>query len=260
MTMTREQIIQQLIEKEIWWLGTDLKNSNYNNLETNPYVPRFKIDRTDDGYFYTSDSLVSYCDLKTGEIFRIRRYWENKDWNCYNQLYQKGLELGFRIDIPLYKDTVEVNGEQWEYAEFRSPGNDYGKNYNDDVFLWPELTNGVVPNSVIDQAFRETVKNYYIEFVDQVAVIIKESKNIAIDNMCGLPLGLSYIFNRYRDDQGYFWSDFDHFTWTRTGSDVLNDSMLYLKGTLTFGVVCGVITEEQGVEVTNYAREEWAQI
>jgi hypothetical protein len=260
MTMTREQIIQQLIEKEIWWLGTDLKNSNYNNLETNPYVPRFKIDRTDDGYFYTSDALVSYCDLRTGEIFRIRRYWENKDWTCYNQLYQKGLDLGFRIDIPLYKDTVEVNGDQWEYAEFRSPGNDYGKNYNDDVFHWPELTNGMIPNTGIDNEFRETVKNYYIEFVDQVAVIIKEAKNIAIENMCGLPLGLSYIFNRYRDDQGYFWSDFDQFTWTRTGTDVLKDSMLYLKGTLTFGVVCGVITEEQGVEVTNYAREQWAQI
>jgi hypothetical protein len=258
--MTRNETIQILKEKAVWWANTDSRNTAYNSLDSNPVIPRFTTERDDNGYFYTSDALVSYCDLRTGEIFRIRRYWENKDWSCYNQLYQKGLELGFRIDIPLHKDIVEVNGEQWEYAEFRSPGNDYGKNYNDDVFLWPELTNGMIPNAEIGNEFRETVKNYYIEFVDQVAVIIKEAKNIAIENMCGLPLGLSYIFNRYRDDQGYFWSDFDQFTWTRTGTDVLYDSMLYLKGTLTFGVVCGVITEEQGVEVTNYAREQWAQI
>jgi hypothetical protein len=203
---------------------------------------------------------VSYCDLRTGEIFRIRRYWENKDWFCYNQLYQKGLELGFRIDIPLHKDTVEVNGEQWEYAELRSPDNNYGQNYNDDVFQWPELTNGLIVNSSIDDEFRNQVKSYYIEFVDQVGTIIKEAKNIAIENMCGLPLGLSYIFNRYQDDQGYFWSDFDQFTWTRTGSDVLADAMLYLKGTIEFSKLCGVLTEAQANEVVNVAEEKWKTV
>jgi hypothetical protein len=260
MTMTREEIIQKLIEKSVWWFASDLRNSTYNNLETNSFIPRFNTERDDNGYFYISDSLVSYCDLRTGKIFRIRRYWEEKDWNCYNQLYQKGLEQGFRIDIPLHKEIVTVLENEWEYVELVSPGNDYGKNYNDDVFTWPELTDGLIPNTGIDDAFRQSVKEYYIEFVDQVTVIISAAKNIAIENMCGLPLGLSYIFNRYRDDQGFFWSDFDHFTWTRTGSDVLADSMLYLKGTLVFAVICGVITEQQGIEVENHAREKWAAI
>jgi hypothetical protein len=258
--MTREDIKRQLIEKQVWWIGSDLKTSTYNNLPTNPLMPKFNLERDQDGYFYISDALVSYCNLRTGEIFRIRKYWEEKDWLCYDQLYQKGLEVGFRVDIPVHKETVEVLGNTWEYAEFVSPRNDYGKNYNDDVFLWPELTDGIIPNSAITDDFRNQTKSYYIEFVDQVAVIIKEAKNIAIENMCGLPLGLSYIFNRYHDDQGYFWSDLDQFTWTRTGSDVLADAMLYLKGTLVFAVVCGVITEQQGVEVENYAREQWAQI
>jgi hypothetical protein len=258
--MIREEIIQRLVEKQVWWVGSDLKTSTYNNLETSPYMPRFNIERDDNGYFYTSDALVSYCDLRTGKIFRIRKYWEEKDWTCYTQLHQKGLEVGFRIDIPLHREFVEVLDTTWEYVELVSPGNDYGRNYNDDVFTWPELINGITPNPNITNEFKEEVKNYYIDFVDQVGTIIKEAKNIAVENMCGLPLGLSYIFNRYRDDQGFFWSDFDQFTWTRTGSDVLADSMLYLVGTLEFAVLCGVITEEQGIAVTNYARETWAQI
>ena len=258
--MTREEIIRQLVEKEVWWIGSGLRTSTYNDLEINPYMPRFNIERDDNGYFYTSDTLTSYCDLRTGEIFRIRKFWEEKDWLCYNQLYQRGLEIGFRIDVPLHREFVDVLGTTWEYVELKSPGNDYGKNYNDDVFTWPELINGITPNPDITDEFRQQVTAYYKDFVDQVGVIIKEAKNIAIENMCGLPLGLSYIFNRYRDDQGFFWSDFDQFTWTKTGSDVLADSMLYLKGTLVFGVVCGAITEEQGIEVTNYARDTWAQI
>jgi hypothetical protein len=258
--MTRNETIQILREKAVWWDHTDLKNTAYNNLDINPFMPRFTTERDDNGYFYSSDTLVNYCNLRTGEIFRIRRNWADKDWSCYNQLYQRGIDVGFRIDIPIYREIVEVNGENWEYAELRSPGNDYGQNYNDDVFQWPELTNGLIANAEIDDEFRNRVKSYYIEFVDQVGTIIKEAKNIAIENMCGLPLGLSYIFNRYRDDHGFFWSDFDQFTWTRTGSDVLADSMLYLKGTLMFGVVCGAIDEQRSVEVTNYARDLWAQI
>jgi hypothetical protein len=258
--MTRDETIQILREKAVWWANTDLRNTAYNNLDINPVMPRFTTERDDDGYFYSSDTLINYCNLRTGEIFRIRRNWADKDWACYNQLYQRGLEVGFRIDIPIHRELVEVNGENWEYAELRSPGNDYGQNYNDDVFQWPELTNGLIVNSGINDEFRNQVKSYYIEFVDQVGTIIKEAKNIAIENMCGLPLGLSYIFNRYRDDQGFFWSDFDQFTWTSTGSDVLADSMLYLKGTLVFGVVCGAIDEQRSVEVTNYARDLWAQI
>jgi hypothetical protein len=258
--MFDEKNLQPLIEKQSWWTNTDLRNSTYNNLEINPLMPRFNIERDDNGYFYMSDALVSYCDLRTGKIFRIRKYWERKDETCYSQLYQKGLEVGFRIDIPLVRELVEIEGIPWEYAELKSPRNDYGKNYNDDVFLWPELINGITPNPNITLEFKQQIKDYYIEFVDQVTIIIKEAKSIAIENMCGLPLGLSYIFNRYRDDQGFFWSDFDQFTWTSTGSDVLADSMLYLEGTLEFAVLCGVITKEQGMEVTNYARETWAQI
>jgi len=258
--MDRNQITNLLVEKVLRWAVADSQASAYNNLDSNPNMSKFQIERDSNGYFYYSDSLVSYCDLRTGEIFRVRRYWEPQDWNCYNQLYQRGLQVGFRIDIPLHRDTVEILGNVWEYAEFQSPGGDYGQNYNDDVFTWPELVNGLEANPSITDQFREEVKAYYMEFVDQVGVIIKEAKNTAIDNMCGLPLGLSYIFNRYKDEHGYFWSDFDHYAWTRTGTDVLDNSMWFLKETLMFGVVCGAIDEARGIEVTNYAREKWATI
>jgi hypothetical protein len=260
MTMTREEIIQELKVKGIEWIS-HLSLTAYKGLETSPYIPKFTVVRTEDGYYYVSDDLISFSNLVTGEVFRIRKHWEKQDWPSYTELHQIGKSTGqFRIDIPLYRSEEEFNGHIWEYAELKSPDGNYGCNFNDDVFQWPELTKGLIPNIDITTEYQESVKQYYLEFVDQVSNILHEAKEIAIKNMCGLPLGLSYIFNRYRDDQGYFWSDFDQFTWTRTGTDVLDDAMLYLKGTMEFSKLCGVLTEAQALDVVKVAEEKWKTV
>jgi hypothetical protein len=255
--MTRTEIFQTLTQKAEQWATT---NPTYNGLPTNPAIPRFSTERDEDGYFHISNDLVSYCNLRNGEIFRIRRNAGDNDWACYTQLYQKGVELGFRIDIPLHNENVYVNGTQWEYAELLSPGNAYGQNYNDDVFQWPELTNGLTPWYSIDDAFKDQVKSYYVEYVDQIQVLIKEAKVIANANGCGLPIGLIHIFNRYRDTSGYFWSDFDQSSWSTTDENFLSEAMINLKGTIMFAILGGVLDTPRGIEITNYASEKWQLI
>jgi hypothetical protein len=255
--MTRTEIIQTLTQKAVQWATTD---STYSGLPSNPEIPRFSIERDENGYFYVSNNLVSYCNLRNGEIFRIRRNARQNDWVCYSQLYQKGVELGFRIDNPLHNENVDVNGEQWEYAELISPGNDYGKNYNDDVFEWPELSNGIITSTSIDDIFRDQVRAYYLEFVDELYILIREARVIASANRCGLPIGLGYIFNRYSDSNGHFWSDFDQSSWTSTDEGFLSEAMTNLKAVIEFAMLCGVLDARRGIEITNYASEKWQLI
>lgn len=255
--MTRTEIIQTLTQKAVQWATTD---STYSGLPSNPAIPRFSTERDEDGYFHISNDLVSYCNLRNGEIFRIRRNAGQSDWVCYSQLYQKGVDLGFRIDIPLHNENVDVNSEQWEYAELRSPGNDYGQNYNDDVFQWPELSNGTIISTSIDDAVRDQVKSYYVGFVDEIRIIIREAKVIASANGCGLPIGLVYIFNRYSDANGHFWSDFDQSSWNSTDEGFLLEAMTNLKGTIMFAMLCGVLDAPRGIEIINYASEKWQLI
>lgn len=255
--MTRTEIIQNLTQKAVQWATTD---STYSGLPSNPVIPRFSTERDEDGYFHISNYLVSYCNLRNGEIFRIRRYAGANDWACYSQFYQKGVDLDFRIDIPLYKENLDVNGEQWEYAELRSPGNEYGQNYNDDVFEWPELSDGAFQMSAIGDDQRDLVKSYYVEFIDEIRILIREAKVIANANGCGLPIGLAHIFNRYSDANGHFWSDFDHLSWNATDEAFLLEAMATLHGTLMFAMICGVLDMSRTTEIINYASETWQLI
>ena len=249
-----------LVSKYIDW-KINGSGKFYNDLQTNPSQEKFGIERSDVGHYYVSERLVYFCDLTNGKIYRIRKDWAEQDWKCYTRLYEIGLASGnFRIDIPLSHETVMILDEVWEYAELQSPGQNYGKNYSHDVFQWPELTNGVVVNSNISEEYKDSVKQYYLDFIDQSVEILASAKQIAVDEMCGIPLGLAYIFNRYQDGQGYFWSDFDQFTWTRTGTDVLNDALVYLVRTLGFARYCGVLDQQRVIDVINYGREKWATI
>jgi hypothetical protein len=255
--MTRTEIFQTLTQKADQWATT---NPKYNGLPTNPAIPKFSTERDEDGYFHISNDLVSYCNLRNGEIFRIRRNDSDNDWACYSQFYQKGVELGFRIDIPLHKENIYANGTQWEYAELRSPGNEYGQNYNDDVFEWPELSDGEFQMSAIGDDQRDLVKSYYVGFIDEIRILIKEAKVIANANECGLPIGLAHIFNRYTDANGHFWSDFDHLSWNATDEAFLLDAMTTLQGTLMFSMICGVLDMSRTTEIINYASETWQLI
>jgi hypothetical protein len=254
-----DAIKNELISRQIAWTGSN-GFEFYQGLMTNPDKPRFGIIRDDQGYFRVGDNLSYYCNINNGMIYRIRKFWSKKDWLCYTKFYQIGLEKGFRLDIPLEMEQVDVLGEIWEYAELQSPKNRYGQNFNDDVFTWPELTNGVISNTDISDEFKNSVKQYYFEFVDQTEILIEEAKKIAIDEMVGIPKGLGSIFNRYRDDQGYFRSDFDQYQWIETIPVAVAEYLEKFIEAVYFGKFCGVIDQGHIDEIIGYAYQKWTQI
>lgn len=257
----QRNLIQVELRKRLdKWLDQSFRSEAYGNLPVSP-GPGFVTERDQDGYYLISDGLIAYCNLRNGLVFRLRKNFFAKDWVCYSDLAAKGQELGtFRIDTPLYKEEIETQDGIWEYAELQSPGNNYGHNFNNDVFSWPELTNGLTPSESIDDAVRSGVVTYFKDFVDQATVITHEAKLVAEKNGTGLPLDLCYIFNRYKDDTGYFWSDFDQQVWIQPLPAVIDDALGKLETALQFASTCGVLTTEQVREVILYARDKWATI
>jgi hypothetical protein len=240
------------------WQRPETKNKFFGSFETNPFFEEFGIERNSTGYFYLSDNLIAFNDLTNGNIFRIKKGADPKSWDCYVELYQRSQELkSFRIDQPLFNGNILVGQETWEYVELQSPGRDYGQNYNDDVFLWPELTNGMVQQNEISDEFKKTVEDYFREFVDQSVIVIQEAVSIAKKNSCGLPMNLCRTSTRFKDNNGYFWSDFDQDEWNTSFTDFYSWSMTIFGGTLEFANRCGVLNREQVSSCLNYAGEKW---
>lgn len=257
----RSAIIKELRKKIETWKLPETKERFYKGLSTNLAVPSFGIDQNVDGYFYSSYNLVAYCNLRTGHVFRIRRAWNVHDWTCYNELYQIGLSSGkFRIDIPLYRQEISVDGSVWEYAELQSPNKEYGFNFNDDVFEWPELIDGYIPNPGIDDSFKDQLVLYYKEFVDQAFEIMSAAVSIAEKNNVGLPSNLVHPSSRFKDSVGHFWSDFDQSEWICGKSVFSQYSIAMLEGSLGFAQMCGCLDDSRLADCSTYARTKWTTI
>lgn len=261
LSFQRAIFIKGLLDKLEYWMLPETKESFYKGFSTDVTIPDMGIERNDDGYFYLSDDLVSYCNLRNGYVIRIRKHWNLSDWTCYTQLYQKGLETGkFRIDVPLYREEILINDHVWEYAELQAPGNNYGENFNNDVFEWPELINGIDPNPSIDDTIRDSVAQYYKDFVDQTIEIAKYALEIANNNGTGMPENLTQPSGRFKDADGYFWSNFDQDQWIYDNDAIVRYSQTMLEGSMRFAQVCGVIDESRVDDCLTYARSKWTTI
>lgn len=259
----RSLFLQQLREKQSQWKLPATQNKYFNNFQTAPkhWAPSFGIERDQNGYYYLSNDIFAYCNLRNGLIIRLRKNWNEKDWLCYSELFQTSQSTGeFRIDVPLYKEIINVDGTSWEYAEFQSPSGDYGKNSDDDVFEWPELTDGLYQKNNITNEFKDQLVKYYKDFVDQSSIILKYAAQISDKHGVGLPLSLCKPSTRYKDNVGYFWSDFDQDQWSTDKVDALEHFLNVFTGTLYFAKACGVIDDAR-IDITlNYAREKWTMI
>jgi hypothetical protein len=257
----RNSVMQQLQSKCEYWRNPETKFLFFKGFTTNPQIPDFAIERDDNGYFYLSDELIAYCDLRNGYICRMRKKWRAEDWECYNELYQASENTKeFRIDIPRCRAIITVGEDDWEYAELQSPNNDYGLNFNDDVFEWPELTNGVEPNKDITSSYQDQIADYHKEFVDHAYVILKHADQIAKKYGVGLPKNLGRPSTRFRDDIGYFWSDFDQDEWEVEKEKAIIHYLGIFERTLIFAKLCGVLDDTRVDDVLQYAREKWITI
>lgn len=261
LSFQRAIFIQELLDKLEYWMLPATKQHFYKGFSTNPLIPDMGIERNDNGYFYLSDDLISYCNLKNGYVIRIRKNWNLLDWDCYTQLYQKGLATGkFRIDVPLHREEISINDQVWEYAELQTPIGSYGENFNNDVFEWPELINGITPNPSIDSVLQDSVVQYYKEFIDQTSELIGYALEIADSNGTGLPKNLARTASRFKDADGYFWSDFDQDQWIHNKDEFVSYSLFVLEGSVRFSQICGVLDEPRVNDCLTYARSKWTTI
>jgi hypothetical protein len=258
----RSNMISKLTDKITEWDISDPLIRFYAGEEDiNPEMPKFGVEKDDTGYYYSSATMVQYCDLTNGLIFRMRRDWLPQDWKCYNELWAKGQELNsFRLDTPLFRDVISIGDASWEYCELESPSKGYGTNFNDDVFSWPVLVNGVLRNPAITDSTQNSLVKYFKDYIDQAHWVYFHAWRIARNNECGLPRDLCDIATRYKDADGYFFSDIDHLNWNNTKEDFLLVNMTKLKGYLWFAVLCGMLDQDRFDELKNYASETWSTI
>lgn len=258
--LRRNHLQQELLKRIQNWKDPAVKSS-YVIQPNNPVVDDFGIERDDNGYYFLSDNVFSYCDLRSGMIYRIKKNYNNNDWKCYSELYQSGVDSGkFRLDIPLHREEVYLEERNWEYVELQSPNRDYGYNFNDDVFSWPELTDGLTPNAGIDSSYKNTVKEYFKEYIDQSLDLVTAAVAVSAKNGTGMPKGICEPSNRYKDAVGYFWSDFDHEDWNLSKNEIKIVSMEVFGASIMFAKVCGVLDQTHVSELIDYARSKWTTI
>lgn len=245
--MTREAQLQLLKTKLDYWLSPGKIADFYGNLATDPVRSQFVTERDNDGYFWISENIISYYNLRNGFSFRMRKDWLPQDWSCYTQLYNRSKDVTtFRVDEPLYREVVEYAGHSWEYAEVQRPDSSHGNNFSDEVFSWDTVT--INP------------EHYFRDFIDQCAAIDKECISIANDSMCGVPSNICIMTNHYRGPLGYSWSDGNLLSWNGLGVSITGNAMIYLRGALNFVTNRGFITVDTAKDLLNYAEAQWKAI
>ena len=191
--------------------------------------------------------MAAFYDLTSGLTYRMRKNWLPHDWDCYKDLCEIAAQKGsLRLDQLTLQKYIVYNGENWDYAELQSPGNMYGVNCVDDLYVW------------VEQGFK--VEPYLISFVDDCTALMTACIEVATKHMCGVPNNICAIDQRFRGPEGYFWTDIDTRSWNSLGFTMKEQAIAYLKGSARFAVSKGYFTEEDGKRIVMYAREQWKDL
>jgi len=261
-TVTRDHKIADLKNKLSYWHSAEGQTRFINGVKTNEALiaNRFGIDRVSGGYYYLSDNLVGFYDLSTGNSIRIKKLLNgDKDWNFFVQLYEKGLVSDFRTEVPGHREVIEVDAQQWEYAELSSPNGEYGQNYEYNVFDWPPLTNGITPNVSITTEDRTDLKNYLKQNIDEFAKIIPHAAEIAVELESMLPLTMFNNSCIYRDSAGPFWSeiDLDNPSVEPEAAHVFYEHIF--RSSLIIAEKCNMLTQSDVTDLMSYVQNKWSQ-
>jgi hypothetical protein len=180
----------QLIKKLLLWTP-DLANKFHSYTTRDNIEGCYIWDRADNGVFLYRNTGVHFCS-NAGKIYVLTSRGKETDWNSHLQLYNmlKESKSSCRIDIPIFQETVIINGVLYFYKEFSRPGNEYGRDYHLDI----------LDNKVNDQ--------YFSKYIDDAAILISNLKSLHIKSKQLMPnVGLS-TFKRLTDSRGIFWIDF----------------------------------------------------
>jgi hypothetical protein len=264
----RSYFISTLTDKLTHWYSPAAKTEFYPNTDIKP---AFGIQLIENGYYYLSDTYVSYNDLTNGLIVRLNKHSnESKNWECFIELSKSE---NFKTDIPVYRDIVSTaDFGMYEYAEIKSPHSQYGENLYDTIFNNTIETFEVVTDKYLDKEWNpplqsseilestKAILESYIEPFQQLVVAIAE---IDSKYQSGYPeFELSIIKSLYKDTVGFFWSDIDQLSWNNkiTQTMFVNQALTDLWITGAFVRDCGLLTDDMLAEIHEKARTTWLMI
>lgn len=264
----RSYFISTLTEKLKHWYSPAAKQEFYPNVDIKP---AFGIQLLENGYYYLSDTYVSYNDLTNGLIVRLNKHSDNsKNWECFTELSKAE---NFKTDLPVYRDFVSTaDFGIYEYAEIKSPHSQYGENLYDTIFNNTIETFETNPDVYLDKDWNpplqsseilentKAILESYIEPFQQLVVAIAE-----IDNkyQSGFPeFELSIVKSLYKDSVGFFWSDIDQLSWNdrMTQTVFIDQALKDLWIISAFVRDCGLLTDDMLAEIHEKARTTWLMI
>lgn len=259
--LTTDHKISDLKSKLSYWLSPTGQKELLNNVATHEdsFSRKFGIQRSSGGYYYLSDNLIGFYDLNNGNSIRIRKLINgDTDWNCFNSLYEASSKVGFRMDEPVLRKKISINSQDWDYVELKSPNGEYGKNFEHNVFTWPPLTNGLIPNESITDNDRQKLVELYKSNIDEISKILAVAKDIAVKNNCGVPVNIFNASSIYRDTTGPFWSELDFSSWDFPVEDLNSKAKTIIALSTGIGSKCGMLLQKDVEEIVSYVNAKWS--
>lgn len=154
--------------------------------DDNGFYQIYQLPPKDTGDEKVTQYRISYTNCVEGHTYALAQNYGPNDWMMYQEVYLEGIRTKkFRVDAPLERELVDVNGEQWEYTRVMRPGQGHGENqYN------------VPPEQVVDY-FQSTVQEYY----DLLSAYISVGKAHGLNKIPRLN-----VFHKSRDNQGFYYT------------------------------------------------------
>lgn len=95
-------------------------NFMYHGVTTEKYI--WEI--TEDSYLFYRSHTAYY--FKDGNVHRLSRNIKKNDWFLFNKLYEISQDRSYRIDIPIKKENIHINGTEFLYTVIQRSNKEWG--------------------------------------------------------------------------------------------------------------------------------------
>ena len=198
---------------------------------------KFAFEWTDTGCYIIDKNCIKFVNFDNGRTYQLDKEWDDNDWNLYRSLYVKGfLSKKFRIDIPLSRQLVSINGTEWEYTEYCRPGPANGE--------WAFTGNA-------ESQFVENAVEDWYSLLQGAIEVAKEN------NLTTIPM---FMFNsRIKDADGfYFMKEFKH--WDQDPAFVIDMLTHQFKRCSKFVTKTNPVASSNLSNVWDQAKTSWESL
>jgi len=163
----------------------------YTSTNSELFFRDYILENTPDGLFMIRKDRFVIFFGNDGKICKISKRFYDHDWDMHCRIYDRILKYNdCRIEIPISNQTVLNNNIKLSYTEVLRPGLEFGNVFVDDI-----------ANNKLDN-------KYFLDYIDQAAIVINHLENLSSDYNTGVPIELLVPYKRNKDKFGFFWTDF----------------------------------------------------